>query len=129
VRSRQALRWFVGAVAGSFAAGVGIWLALPVAVEAFAGAESDDPHAVYARDLAQRFDLTAEQQRLVQMVLESRDLEQQRILLRDMERLPAELQREVRDSFRRADERIKYVLTPEQRERFLAETDFESEGR
>ncbi|MDA1222937.1 MAG: hypothetical protein O3B85_13010, partial [Planctomycetota bacterium] len=86
------------------------------------GPAEDDPHARYAAELALRYDLDAEQVRQVRLVLEERDRTHRRVLMGDPLRLPPALRDEVAAATRRAEERIKYVLTDAQRARFLRDS-------
>ncbi len=115
-------RWVLAAGAAGFAAGLAIGLLGPRFVEAAASPSDDDPHARYAAELAARYDLDADQVRKVRLVLEERDRSHRRVLMGDPLRLPAALRDEVAAANRRAEERIKYVLTDEQRARFLRDS-------
>jgi hypothetical protein len=115
-------RWVLAAGAAGFVAGLSIGLLGPRFVEAAAGPSEDDPHARYAAELAVRYDLGPEQVRQVRLVLEERDRAHRRALMRDPLRLPPALRDEVAAANRRAEERIKYVLTDEQRARFLRDS-------
>jgi hypothetical protein len=116
-------RWVLGAGFAGFAAGIALGLVVPVVREAMAAAEADDPDARYVRELAERYGLDAGQARTVRMVLEDRDRAYRRVLMGDLMRLPPALREQVDVANRRAEERIKYVLTEEQRERFLRDSE------
>ena len=112
-------RWVVGAAAAAFAAGLAVGLALPRVADAVATPPRADADERYVRDLGDRYDLSAAQTELIRMVLEAREGERMRLLLGDTGRLPEQIQIELGSVDLRANERIKYVLTDEQRERFL----------
>ncbi|MBK8976072.1 MAG: hypothetical protein IPM29_09105 [Planctomycetes bacterium] len=112
-------RWFLGAVLAAFAAGGILGLVAADVAEAVAARDRDDPDQRYVRQLTDVYGLDAKQERLVRLVLRARDLEHRRILLRDVDRLPAALRDELEAANLRMEERIKSVLTDEQRTRFL----------
>lgn len=121
--SLGAKRWVVAAAATSFIAGIGVGLAVPPILAVVAPAEQHDFDERYVRHLTARYGLDREQVQQVRMVLEAKDLEKRRALLHDLEQLPDPLRDAVRRADRVAEERIKYVLTDTQRERFLRDSE------
>lgn len=117
-------RVVLSAVAASFVAGLAVGLVAPTAAAAFGAEDPEDWGASYARSMAERYGLDVEQTRLVRMVIEARDAEQVRILMRDEQRLPRSTRDALSEANLRANERIKYVLTESQRARFLADSEF-----
>lgn len=115
-------RWILTAGAAGLVSGLAIGLLGPRLVEAAKGPADDDPHARYAAELAERYGLDAEQVRQVRLVLEERDRTYRRVLMGDPLRLPPALRDEVAAANRRAEERIKYVLTDAQRAGFLRDS-------
>lgn len=116
-------RWILLAAVASFVAGFGVGLVVPAAAHAMAPDDAADPDAVYVRELGARYGLDGEQMRLVRMVLEERDREHRRAVMGDLKRLPVTLRNAVDAANRRAEERIKEVLTEAQRERFLRDSE------
>ena len=115
-------RWILAAAAAGFVAGLAVGVLGPRLVEAASGPAEDDPHARYAAELALRYDLHAQQVRQVRLLLEERDRTHRRVLMGDPLRLPPAIRDEVAAATRRAEERIKYVLTDAQRARFLRDS-------
>lgn len=117
-----ARRWVLAAALASFGAGLVVGLVVPAIVEAVSAEGELEPDERYALELRDTYDLDAEQVRQIRVVLEERERQKRRVLLQDLERLPETLRQEVRRADRRAEERIKYVLTDAQRERFLRDS-------
>lgn len=112
----------LGGLLAVFVAGVVFGLALPRAGELLFGAEPESGEEFYVRELTDRYALDRDQVELVRMVLASRTAEYLRVLLADQGRLPQDLQQLVVEADRRAQERIKFVLTEDQRRRFLRDS-------
>lgn len=110
----------VAVAASCLGAGIALGLAIPVVAATFSEREPR-PDEDYVRQLADRYELSDDQARRIRMVLHQRDLDH-RQLLSDLRALPDELRRQVIEIDRRAEERIKFVLTPAQRERFLRDS-------
>lgn len=115
-------KWLIGAVLGAFGAGSLAGLALPRAWDALATSAPESADEFYVRQLADRYGLDHRQVELVRMILAARTAEYLRVLLSDQGRLPPELRFEVAEADGRAAERIKNVLTDEQRRRFLRDS-------
>ncbi len=110
--------WLWLAFLSTFGAGVVAGLLIPAAREALAAPDFEDPDELYVREMAFQYALDARQVRLLRMVLRSRDAEHREVLMRDVERLPRALRDDIQDVHRRAEERIKSLLTPAQLTRF-----------
>ncbi|MBI5853237.1 MAG: hypothetical protein HZB39_19690 [Planctomycetes bacterium] len=122
ILARKARAQVLGGLLATFVAGALFGLALPRATEALAGAEPETADAFYVRELTDRYGLDRRQVELVRMILASRTADYLKVLLADQGRLPQDLRQQVSDADRRAQERIKFVLTEEQRRTFLRDS-------
>ncbi len=122
IAGQRVQKWLLGAVLGAFGAGALAGLAAPRAVASLAGTTPETADEFYVRELATRYGLDRHQVELIRMVLAARTADYLRVLLGDQGRLPPELRFEVTEADRRAQERIKTVLTEEQRRRFLRDS-------
>lgn len=122
ILARKARAQVLGGLLATFVAGALFGLALPRASEALAGAEPETADEFYVRELTDRYGLDRRQVELVRMVLASRTADYLKVLLADQGRLPQDLRQQVSDADRRAQERIKFVLTEEQRRTFLRDS-------
>jgi len=114
--------WLLGGMLACFGAGALFGLALPRATEALAGSQPESADEFYVRQLTDRYGIDRKQVEQVRMIQAARTAEYLRVLLADQGRLPIDLRDEVADADRRAQERIKFVLTEEQRRRFLRDS-------
>lgn len=97
----------------SFVAGVLTGFALP---DLFASDRTPQSTEAYARDLVSRYGLNAEQERLLRMVLrEDERLELEILRSADWSQLPEALRNRRLAQKRRTNQRIRFVLDPEQR--------------
>ena len=115
-------KWLLGAVLGAFGAGTLAGLAAPRAYASLDGNTPETADEFYVRELTDRYDLDRRQVELIRMVLSARTADYLRVLLTDQGRLPPGLRFEVTEADRRAQERIKTVLTEDQRRRFLRDS-------
>lgn len=115
---RRTVTWLWLAFLSTFGAGVVVGLLVPAAREALAAPDFEDPDELYVREMAIQYGLDSRQVRLLRMVLRARDAEHREVLMHDVEQLPLALRRDIQDVHRRAEERIKSLLTPAQLTRF-----------
>lgn len=115
--------WVLLLAAGSFAAGLVLGLLLPGAVSALDGGEAAaDPQQDYVRRMAADFGLSKDQERVLHMVVATRQDEELGVLRRaDFEQLPAALQTQIKNVRRREVERIRALLNPAQLLRYDAQ--------
>lgn len=109
--------WILALALGSFAAGAAAGMLLPEMLAADQAVES--PVDGYVRQLVARYSLDAEQERQLRLVLLA-DAKAEGDILRnaDWSELPENLNNERLRNKRRTEERIRYVLTDEQRARY-----------
>jgi hypothetical protein len=112
--------WILAVALGCFAAGTAMGWLLPSTLDAFVGDDDvADPGLEFVRRFAADFALSTDQRRLLLVVVRDRQQEELRVLRRaEFEQLPAALQSQIKNARRREEERIRFLLTPEQRERF-----------
>jgi hypothetical protein len=112
--------WILAAALGCFAAGMTVGLVAPGVVDALAGPGPEpDPDVQYVRRIAADFGLSAQQERSLSLVVQARRQDQLDLLKKtDFDLLPDVLKNQLKTVRRKTDERIRYVLTPEQRERY-----------
>jgi hypothetical protein len=111
--------WILGAALGCFAAGMTVGLVAPGIIDAIAGTAAPDPDVLYVRKLAADFDLSASQERSLGMVVQyKRKAEDELLRNAQPDQLPDPLKNKIMIVRREATERIRRVLTKEQRERF-----------
>lgn len=123
-----AVRWVVVAVLASFGAGVAVGLVAPAVAAAVARPTDPDRRARDVGYLVDRYGLDGEQARLIRLVLEACDAERVAILMQYQLQLPEQAQLELAAANQRAEERIKHVLTVEQRARFLRDSELAPAG-
>ena len=119
--SVAALRvWILAAALGSFAAGMAIGFLVPELSAADRGRQGAAGHyEQYARQLVERYGLSPEQERLLRMVLqEDERLENQILRDADWSEMPPALNQQRLSLKRRTEQRIRYVLDEQQRERY-----------
>ena len=111
--------WILGAALGCFAAGMTVGLVAPGIIDVLAGTAVPDPDVQYVRKLAADFDLSAGQERSLAMVVQyKRKAEDDLLRNAQPDQLPDPLKNQIMKVRREATERIRRVLTKEQRERF-----------
>ena len=113
--------WILSAALGCFVAGMVVGLVAPGIVETLTGSGSaPDPDTAYVRKLAADFGLTGAQERSLAMVVECRRKAEDEVVRKaaSADQLPEPLKNQLQKVRRQATERIRYVLTREQRERF-----------
>lgn len=119
-RGPHELRWVRWVAASAFAAGIAVGLAIPVAVQAMSPRPAPfGPDEVYVGQLAELYGLSSSQVRTLRMILATEIAETTEILRRQPENLPPEV-RKVR---RRTDERIRAMLSEEQRAAYERDKD------
>ena len=112
---RESVRvWILAVALGSFAAGMVAGLTLPEMIAADRAPQT--PEQQYARDLAERYGLTSQQQRSLALVLRN-DREQQLEILSsaDWSQLPAALRSRRLAGQRLTEQRIRALLDEHQR--------------
>ncbi len=111
--------WILGAVLGSFAAGMNIGIALPKVLASDAGGIS--PDRAYVRDMAERFGLDQRQERSWQLVMQWLHDEEQAIRASaEFSQLPPGIQSRLLQARGTAEQRIRALLTETQRARYDA---------
>lgn len=112
--------WILAAALGCFAAGMTVGFVAPGVVDALAGPGSEPhPDVHYVRKMAADFGLSAQQERSLAMVVQARRQAQLDVFEKaDFDLLPEVLQSQIKTVRRQTDERIRHVLTKEQRERY-----------
>lgn len=110
------LRWLKSVAFACFAAGIAVGLAVPKIYDAVRGpAETIDPDERYVRYVTEHYELTPAQVRSLRMVL-AVDAAEHRDLMRRAK--PEEMPPGVAKLRTRTDDRIRVLLTDEQREKF-----------
>lgn len=113
------LRWVRGVALACFCAGVLVGLAVPGVVDAVRGpVQTADPDEQYVRDFAAKYGLDKAQIRTLRMILAD-DLASTTAIIRAK---PETLPPEVLKLRRRTDERIRVMLSDEQRAQYLRDT-------
>lgn len=117
--------WVLSVALACFAAGMFAGVALP---ELFAGEQPIDPTRLYVDDLAERYGLSATQRRSVDLVLEDARRQELEILRgADWSQMPKPLQAQWLVTWRKTEERIRFVL--DERQRALYDRDTHAEGQ
>lgn len=113
--------WILGATLGSFAAGMNVGLVLPKVFAADGGSRT--PEGEYVRDLVERYQLTAAQERSLRLVLQSAHDEEIAIYSgAEPSQLPPAIRNRVLAVRGRTEQRIRAVLDDGQRARFDADS-------
>lgn len=113
--------WILGAALGSFAGGVSVGSAIPRVLAGDSATRT--PEYEYAHDLAQRYGLTAGQERRLLFVLQNERDEKDAILRSAHHtQLPPAIQNRLMAASRSTEQRIKAVLNAEQRARYERES-------
>lgn len=113
-------KWLLGGMLACFGAGALLRTGLAAGDRSARGPSPE--YVLYVRQLTDRYGIDRKQVEQVRMIQAARTAEYLRVLLADQGRLPIDLRDEVADADRRAQERIKSVLTEEQRRRFLRDS-------
>ena len=109
--------WILGVALGSFAAGMVVGFALPELLAADGPGET--PEQQYARNLIERYGLSAAQERSLRLVMQ-RDRERKLEIFdtADWSQLPAKLRNEHLAARRSTEQRIRALLDERQREQY-----------
>jgi hypothetical protein len=108
--------WVLGSAVGCFVAGMAGGLALPDVMHACCAQDPQDPDAAYVQRMTEDFRLDPAQQRSLRMVLESCQRQELEVFHRARyESLPESLKNQLREARAQKEQRIRVLLTPEQR--------------
>ena len=114
--------WILAAALGCFVAGMTVGFVVPGFVDALTAPGESDPDTLYVRQMARDFGLSAQQERKLAMVVQARRKAVADLVQGAADQLPEAMQNELKKVRRQADERIRYVLSQEQRVRYDQQT-------
>lgn len=111
--------WILGAALGSFAAGMNVGLAIPNILAGETGSAGFDADRDYVQRLVARYGLTPEQERSLRLVMQAeREEKMQAWASAEVAQLPAALQNRLVAASRKSEQRLRKLMTAEQRARY-----------
>ena len=123
--TKRVRAWILVAGVAGLCAGVALGWAAPTAARSWSD-QDPDRNAEIVKNLAEKYGLTGEQQRLIRMVLRRRDEQTFQRYMNHAGSLPDSLSSQIESLRRQADERIYAVLTEDQRTGYLKDLRIET---
>ena len=111
--------WILIVAVGCFASGLVCGLLLPPTIEEIrAHGLSPDSTELEIREFVRDMEMTPEQERQMRMIIEQYEIDELLVLKSGFNQLSPTLQAAIRTARNRREERIRFILTPEQQRRY-----------